>query len=220
MTENDETVECPVCGAGPFESADPHLKGHVSGTPDDAHDWTDVKDQLDDPPESTDGTDTDDHPEDPPESPPEGGSDGGSVDPDGDDDPEQAGDDSDSTDESETDDTDSTPSTTTMPDSDPDDQQWTTLDDQPDDDADGQAQPPQKSTKGDSGGIPIPVDTTTLYLGVGVIAVGALVVIWLRMGDDGQQTDVVDGVEESSDDGDGEVGGAGLVATTGGIDDE
>lgn len=225
------SVDCPVCEKGPFESVDPHLKGHVTGTPDPDHVWSEVKDQLedppDDPPESTDGDDSDDPPsEGAPEGDPDGGSNGGSADPDDTGEADPTTQPPETSDDDQTDDSDDTPSSPTMSGSTDDDDQWTSGSTDPDDDRDQTPQPPQTPVQDDSGGIPIPVSTTTLVMVVGLIAVGALLWVYVRgssdstpdveTGTDAEVDDVQDDVENNPDE---KVGGAGLVTIQEGADE-
>jgi len=172
--------DCPAegCDATGYESIG-SLRGHVNGTPDDEHDWSELKDQVEggddqqtDQQESLDGDGSDDQPEggahERDDHPPEGDNE--------------------------------------MPIDENDQRQWGTdqgesrderePDERDDHPPEGGGERDQEGGEGasseTSGGIPLPVDKTTLFLLVGVLVAGVLLYLFLNSQNDEESTEIAD----------------------------
>ncbi|QSG06459.1 MSCRAMM family adhesin SdrC [Halapricum desulfuricans] len=187
-----DTQPCPIDGCD-YRGTVKGLKGHLGAQPDHPN-WNDLDDQVKADLQSGDG-ETSDEGHDQGETDPVEGGDDPSSDPDGSDDhPEQDGDQDEPPENDQNDHPDDTPSSPTMSDATDGSDQWSTV--QTTDDA-SQDQPAQGTEESDSdlsGGIPIPVDTTTLFMLVGLILLGGLLLMYIRSGNDTHEP-----VEEAKD---------------------
>ena len=205
---------CPIDGCDYQGTAD-QIKGHMGASTDHPN-WNDLDDQVKADLQSGDGETSDEGDDQVDDHPSEGGSGPGSDPDDSDDPPEQGSDQDEPPTDDQNDHPNDTPDSPTMSDPTDGSDQWTTVQTTDDDPQDQPADGTEGSDSDLSGGIPIPVDTTTLFMVVGLIAVGALLFLYVRSddaGDDVQETtETVDAdVEDNSDD---ELGGAGLVSAT------
>ena len=196
-----EDLNCPVEGCD-FRGEYSSVKGHITAKSDPAHQWSELRDELDDPndqAEGSDGRQTDD-PNDQGDDPPSGGPEGGGSDPAGDDDQaDQDAQDAQAGEEGESD-QDDMPS---KQDLDRQRAQYDQDDHPPEGDSDGGSKGTDSGPSGTSdpglGGIPVPVSTTTLMMGAAIVLMLALLYAYTR---DSSESTATHSVDEQADDSD------------------